>query len=64
MFTSLTYNMKRFYTSVDHIRSEIDVGKPDVVFLQETWHLSNASEKLGTLHKVQISQGRERYKEE
>ena len=47
MFTSLTYNMKGFYTSVDYISSEIDVSKPDVVFLQETWHLSNACEKLG-----------------
>ena len=35
MFTSLTYNMKGFYTSVDYIRSEIDVSKPDVVFLQD-----------------------------
>ena len=43
MFTSLTYNRKGFYTSVDYIRSEIDVSKPDIVFLQDTWHLSNAS---------------------
>ena len=43
--------MKEFYKSVDYIRSEIDVSRTDVVFLQETWHLSNAREKLGTLHK-------------
>ena len=29
----------------------LPLSKPDVVFLQETWHLSNACEKLGTLHK-------------
>ena len=51
MFTSLTYNIKGFNTSVDYIRSEIDVSKPDMVFLQETCHLSNACEKSGTLHK-------------
>ena len=51
MFTSLTYNMKGFDTSVDYIRSEVDVIKPDIVFLQETWHLSNACDKLSTLHK-------------
>ena len=46
MFTSLTYNMKEFDTSVDYIRSEVDVSKPDIVFLQETWHLSNACDKI------------------
>ena len=51
MFTSLTYNMKGFDTSVDYVRSEVDVSKPDIVFLQETWHLSNACDKLSTLHK-------------
>ena len=51
MFTSLTYNMKGFDTSVDYIRSEVDVIKPDIVCLQETWHLSHACDKLSTLHK-------------
>ena len=46
MFTSLTYNMKGFDTSVDYICSEVDVSTPDIVFLQETWHLSNACDTL------------------
>ena len=51
MFTVFTYNMKGFHTNVDFIRSEIREHKPDVVMLQETWHLSNSYQHLSSVHK-------------
>ena len=51
MLIMITYNMKGVYTSVDYMCAEIEELKPDIILLQETWHLSNANGHLATVHK-------------
>lgn len=44
---ALSFNMTGYQTGVDYLRDTIHQADPLVVFLQETWHLTNACNHLG-----------------
>ena len=50
MIAVLSYNMKGFRNSADYLNDAIYQEQPDIVCLQETWHLENACDHIGNLN--------------
>ena len=46
-----TYNMKGFNNSREYVRNIIDKDKPDIICLQETWHLKEMHQQFSNIHK-------------
>ena len=42
--------MKGFRNSADYLNDTIQQEKPDIICLQETWHMKNACDYFGNLH--------------
>ena len=44
-----TYNMKGLNNSDEYVRDIISQHQPDIICMQETWHLDNACEQFSKL---------------
>ena len=42
----LSYNVRGLNSSTDYVKESIDEMQPDILYLQETWHLENVLEHL------------------
>ena len=45
-----SYNMKGFNHSRDYIRNVINLDNPDIICLQETWHIKEMHQQFGNIH--------------
>ena len=49
LFQVQSYNMRGFKNSVDYVRNIIGQNNPDVICLQETWHLKEMHQQFGSI---------------